>query len=55
MPGGAAEALAAAPGTVQCWYAWGNLDLAMEKILATEEFQAHMGGATVEYKGGDQL
>ncbi|MFN3980614.1 MAG: extracellular solute-binding protein [Caldilinea sp.] len=23
----------------------------MEKILATEEFQAHMGGATVEYKG----
>ncbi|MFN3334422.1 MAG: extracellular solute-binding protein, partial [Caldilinea sp.] len=42
---------AAAPATVQYWYAWGNLDPAMEKILATEEFQAHMGGATVEYKG----
>ncbi len=50
-PSGEGAAPAAAPATVQYWYAWGNLDPAMEKILATEEFQAHMGGATVEYKG----
>lgn len=50
-PSGESAAPAAAPATVQYWYAWGNLDPAMEKILATEEFQAHMGGATVEYKG----
>lgn len=46
-----AAAPAAAPNTVQYWYAWGNLDPAMAKIIETEEFKAHMGGATLEYKG----
>lgn len=50
-PSGESAGPAAAPATVQYWYAWGNLDPAMEKIIATEEFQTHMGGATVEYKG----
>jgi maltose-binding protein MalE len=54
-PEAAAGDQAAAPPTegqtVQYWYAWGNLDPAMEKIVATDEFKAHMGGATVEYKG----
>lgn len=45
------EAPAAAPSTVSYWYAWGNLDPAMAKIIETEEFQTHLGGATVEYKG----
>ncbi len=46
-----AAAPAAAPATVQYWYAWGNLDPAIEKIIATDEFKQHMGGATLEYKG----
>ncbi len=33
------------------WYAWGNLDPAMEKIIATEEWQAHAEGATLDYRG----
>lgn len=33
------------------WYAWSNLDPAMEIITGSDEFKAHMGGATVEYKG----
>lgn len=46
------EAAPAAEGNlVTYWYAWGNLDPAMEKIVATEEFKSHMGDATVEYKG----
>jgi ABC-type glycerol-3-phosphate transport system substrate-binding protein len=58
-PGGApagetsgGEAAPAAEGNlVTYWYAWGNLDPAMEQIVATEEFKSHMGDATVEYKG----
>lgn len=56
-PGAAPEsgsegaAPAAAPNTVQYWYSWGNLDPAMAKIVESEEFKAHMGGATLEYKG----
>lgn len=48
---GGEAAPAAATSPVVYWYAWGNLDPAMEKIVATEEFKAHMGGAPVEYKG----
>jgi maltose-binding protein MalE len=56
-PGAAPEsgsegaAPAAAPNTVQYWYSWGNLDPAIAKIIETEEFKTHMGGATLEYKG----
>jgi len=54
-PGGeqasAGEAPAAEGSVVTYWYAWGNLDPAMEKIVATEEFKAHMGDMTLEYKG----
>lgn len=42
---------AAEGNVVTYWYAWGNLDPAMEKIVSTEEFKAHMGDATLEYKG----
>ncbi|MCW5845476.1 MAG: extracellular solute-binding protein, partial [Caldilinea sp.] len=48
--GSEGAAPAAAPTTVQYWFAWGNLDPAMAKIVETEEFKAHMGGATLEYK-----
>ena len=49
--GSEGAAPAAAPAVVQYWYAWGNLDPAIEKIIATDEFKQHMGGATLEYKG----
>ena len=49
--GSDAAAPAAAPVVVQYWYSWGNLDPAIEKIIATDEFKQHMGGATLEYKG----
>lgn len=37
--------------TVQYWYAWGNLDPAMDRILETEEFADAMKGNSLEYKG----
>ena len=49
--GSEGAAPAAAPAVVQYWYSWGNLDPAIEKIIATDEFTQHMGGATLEYKG----
>jgi maltose-binding protein MalE len=49
--GSESAAPAAAPNTVQYWYSWGNLDPAIAKIIETEEFKTHMGGATLEYKG----
>ena len=49
--GGEAAAPAAAPNSITYWYSWGNLDPAMDKIIATEEFKQHIGGATFEYKG----
>lgn len=33
------------------WYAWSNLDPAITKIIETDEFKKHMGGATLEFKG----
>ncbi|MBK8797292.1 MAG: twin-arginine translocation signal domain-containing protein [Anaerolineales bacterium] len=44
--GEGAAAPAAAGNVVQYWYSWGNLDPAMEKIAATDEFKQHMGDAT---------
>ena len=35
--------------TVQYWYAWGNLDPAMDKILETDEFKEAMKGNSLEY------
>ena len=49
--GDGAAAPAAAPLVVQYWTGWGNLDPAIAKIVETEEFKEHMGGATLEYKG----
>jgi len=37
--------------TVTWWYAWGNLDPAIEKIIETKEFKAMMGNNKLEYKG----
>ena len=37
--------------TFTWWYAWGNLDPAVEKINATEAFQQHIGNNTMEWKG----
>lgn len=52
QPAAAGEAAPAAEGAViTYWYGWGNLDPAMAKIVETEEWQAHIGGATLEYKG----
>ena len=49
--GAGAAAPAAAPLVVQYWTGWGNLDPAIAKIVETEEFKEHRGGATLEYKG----
>jgi hypothetical protein len=38
-------------GVVQYWYAWGNLDPAMEKALELPEFKEALGNNTYEYKG----
>lgn len=46
-----AAAPTAEPVTISYWYAWGNLDPAMAKIIETDEWQAHSHGATLEYKG----
>jgi hypothetical protein len=46
------EAAPAAEGNVvSYWYNWSNLDPALAKIVETEEWQAHMGGTTLEYRG----
>ena len=46
------EAAPAAEGAVVTyWYAWGNLDPAMTKIVETDEFKTHMGGAELQFKG----
>jgi multiple sugar transport system substrate-binding protein len=49
--GGEQAAPGAEANVITYWYAWGNLDPAMEQIVATEEWQAHAGGATLEYRG----
>ncbi|NWG19833.1 MAG: hypothetical protein HXY39_05840 [Chloroflexi bacterium] len=49
----AAEQPAAAPSgkTVQWWFAWGNLEAAVNKIVETPEFKEMMGDNVLEYKG----
>lgn len=49
--GSEAAAPAVEPTVISYWYAWGNLDPAMAAILETEEWRAHAGGATIEYRG----
>ena len=51
----ATEGGAAAPATegnvVTYWYNWSNLDPALAQIIETEEWKAHVGDLTLEYKG----
>lgn len=37
--------------TIQYWYAWGNLDPAIVKMLETEQLKTILGKNTLEYKG----
>ncbi|MCY3709765.1 MAG: twin-arginine translocation signal domain-containing protein [Caldilineaceae bacterium] len=46
------DAMAAEPQTISWWYAWGNLDPAVESISQLESFQAHIGeNTTLDYRG----
>jgi ABC-type glycerol-3-phosphate transport system substrate-binding protein len=45
------QAAASEPAVITYWYAWGNLDPAMAKMVESEEFKNHVGGAKLEYKG----
>ncbi|HMO57261.1 MAG TPA: extracellular solute-binding protein [Roseiflexaceae bacterium] len=47
----AAPAPASSGKTIQWWYAWGNLDAAVEKIVETPSFKEMMGDNVLEYKG----
>jgi hypothetical protein len=49
--GGAASAPAAEGAVLSYWTNWSNLDPAIAKFLESEEWQAHMGEVTLEYKG----
>ena len=48
---GGEAAPAAAGNVVTYWYNWGNLDPALAQIIETEEWKAHVGDMTLEYKG----
>ena len=54
-PAAAGGDAAAAPATegnvVSYWYNWSNLDPALAQIIETEEWKAHVGEMTLEYKG----
>ncbi|MDE0076026.1 MAG: twin-arginine translocation signal domain-containing protein, partial [Caldilineaceae bacterium] len=46
------DSMAAEPQTITWWYAWGNLDPAVESISQLESFQAHIGeNTTLDYRG----
>lgn len=49
--GGAAAPAAAEGSVVSYWAGWSQLEPAMNSIMATEEFQNHMNGTTIEYRG----
>lgn len=49
--GGAAAAPATEGNVVTYWYNWSNLDPALAQIIETEEWKAHVGDLTLEYKG----
>ncbi|RIK28717.1 MAG: hypothetical protein DCC55_38520 [Chloroflexi bacterium] len=42
---------AAAASTLSYWTNWSNLDPAIAKFVESEEWQAHMGDVTLEYRG----
>lgn len=42
---------AAEGGTVSYWAGWGQLEAAINAFLETEEWQSHMDGITLEYRG----
>ena len=49
---GAGTAGAAEPEVITWWYAWGNLDPAVETIAGLESFQAHIGeNVTLDWRG----
>lgn len=47
----ATEAPKVDPNAVTWWYAWGNLDPAVAKIVETEEFKTALGNNTFNYRG----
>ena len=47
----AADAPAEEPGEIVWWYAWGNLDPAVEEMNALDGFQEHIGNNTLTWKG----
>lgn len=49
--GGAAAAPATEGKVVTYWYNWSNLDPALAQIIETEEWKAHVGDLTLDYKG----
>lgn len=49
---GGGEAAMSEPTVITWWYAWGNLDPAVEAIAGLESFQAHMGeNVTLDWRG----
>src|SRR5688572_15463831 len=48
---GGQAAPAAEVAILSYWTAWPQLDPAIAKFLETEEWKAHMGEVTLEYKG----
>ena len=42
------------PGDIVWWYAWGNLDPAVEKINELDSFQEHIGNNNLIWKGSTQ-
>ena len=51
-PAGEQPAPASSGKTAQWWFAWGNLEAAVDKIVETPEFKEAMGDTVLEYKGG---
>ncbi|MEM7331690.1 MAG: substrate-binding domain-containing protein [Chloroflexota bacterium] len=47
----AADAPSSEPGEIVWWYAWGNLDPAVEEMNALDGFQEHIGNNTLTWKG----
>lgn len=48
---GGGDAASTEGSVVNFWYAWGNLDPAMEQIASSEEWAEIGGGATLDYRG----
>lgn len=58
QPGGEEQPAAPAPastgGTVQWWFAWDNLQPAIEKLVETEEYKEALGDTVLDFRGGVQ-